>query len=366
MTKLVAAKHTWTEGRFCSGLALEVSGGTLRRVRRLGTGEVADLEVEIIAPALADLQVNGSGGVMFNSEPTADSISQMVSAQQKLGTGWIMPTLITCEQDLMEKAAEAAIEAWGTEGFIGLHLEGPHLNRDRKGTHKAEFVRPFGYGTLAVLERLRNKGVPVMLTLAPEKVPSEMVRRLVEMGVIVSAGHSAATGPETEAALAAGISCFTHLFNAMPPMLSREPGIVATAINSNAFAGIIVDGHHVSWEMIKLACKARPRPKLMFMVSDAMSTVGGPDHFVLYGETIAVREGALVNSTGTLAGAHVDLVTSLANAVRHVKLPVAEAYEMAAVVPWDVIGMPRPDLVPGIAVRNLLALDADLNRVALQ
>jgi N-acetylglucosamine-6-phosphate deacetylase len=366
MTKLVAAKHTWTEGRFCSGLALEISGDTLQRVRSLASEEVADLEVEMVGPALADLQVNGSGGVMFNSEPTAESISHMVSAQQKLGTAWIMPTLITCEQDLMEKAADAAIEAWGTEGFIGLHLEGPHLNRERKGTHKAEFVRPFGYGTLAVLERLRKKGVPVMLTLAPEKVPNEMIRRLVEIGVTVSAGHSAASGRETEAALAAGVSCFTHLFNAMPSMLSREPGIVATAINSDAFAGIIMDGHHVSWEMIKLACNARPSGKRMFMVSDAMSTVGGPDHFVLYGETISVRDGALVNSTGTLAGAHVDLATSFANAIRHVKLSATEAYEMAAVVPWDVMGMPRPELAPGFRARNLIALDADLNRVPLQ
>ncbi len=365
MTKLVAPKLTWTEGRFSPGMALEISSGKLQRLRCLEDGEVPDVNVEIAGPALADLQVNGSGGVMLNTTPTTESISHMVAVQRELGTGWIMPTLITCETKLMERAADAAIDAWGLEGFIGLHLEGPHLNRERKGTHKAEFVRPFGYGTLAILERLRAKGVPVLMTLAPEKVPGEMIRRIADTGVTVSAGHSAASTSQTRDALAAGVSCFTHLFNAMPPMLSREPGIVATAINSTAFAGIIVDGHHVDSEMIKLACNARPVRGKMFMVSDAMATVGGPDQFELYGETISVRGGALVNRNGTLAGAHVHLARSLAYAVREVKLSLTEAYEMAAMIPWDVLGLPRPQLAPGTATGNLIAFDKELNPISL-
>uniref|UniRef100_UPI003101527B hypothetical protein n=1 Tax=Neorhizobium sp. EC2-8 TaxID=3129230 RepID=UPI003101527B len=180
------------------------------------------------------------------------------------------------------------------------------------------------------------------------------------MGVVVSAGHSAATASETRTGIEAGISCFTHLYNAMPPMQSREPGILGTAINSDCFAGIILDGHHVSWEMAGLACRARPVDGRMFMVSDAMATIGGPDHFELYGETITVRDGALVNGAGSLAGAHIDLATSLRNGVQNVGLPLSQAYTMAAMVPWDVMQLDRPELIPGRPVSEIIAFDSRL------
>lgn len=364
MTRLIASDLLWHEGEMREGLAVEVAGGALTRIRPLNAGEIPDLRVGLIGPALTDLQVNGSGGVMLNNDPSAEAIAHIVATQRDRGTGWVMPTLITCEPDCMKKAAEAARDAWGLPGFLGLHVEGPHINPLRKGTHNPAFIRPIDEPTIEILTELSRAGIPVMLTLAPEVVPPDVIRQIADMGVVVSAGHSAATAPETRSGIAAGVSCFTHLFNAMPPMQSREPGIVGAAINSDSFAGIIVDGHHVVWEMVGLACRARPVEGRMFMVSDAMATIGGPDHFDLYGETITVRDGALVNSNGSLAGAHIDLATCLFNAVHHVGLPIAEAYRMAAMIPLDAMHLQRPELVIGMSVTEMLVLDGQWNKVA--
>nr|WP_207145397.1 N-acetylglucosamine-6-phosphate deacetylase [Afifella marina] len=351
------------DGRFETGLAVEIEAGAIARIRPLGPHEAPDLAPHLLIPALTDLQVNGSGGVMLNSDASPAAIETIVAAQRRLGTGFLLPTLITTTAERMRATAEAIIEAWGMPGLLGVHLEGPHLNPERKGTHDATHMRPMDRATLAILERLRAAGIPVMLTLAPEIVPPNLIREIAEMGVVVSAGHSAADAAETEAGLAAGISCFTHLYNAMPPMTSRAPGILGTALASSAYAGIIVDGHHVSWPMVAIACRARPLKNRTFLVSDAMATVGGPDHFELYGEEIRVCDGALVNAASALAGAHVDLLTCLRNTVLHVGLPLEEAVAMATDIPNAAIGLIPPAVEPGRTVDEILALDADLNRI---
>lgn len=364
MTSLIHADLAWHEDDLQANLAFEMTGGHLKATRPQRAGETADRHVHFLGPALTDLQVNGSGGVMLNSQPTAQAIAHIVATQRSLGTGWVMPTLITCEAERMERAAGAALEAWGLEGFLGLHIEGPHLNILRKGTHNPAHIRPVDNTTLGILGKLRAADIPVMLTLAPEMTDVATIRRIADMGVIISAGHSAATAAETRNSLDAGVTCFTHLYNAMPPMQSREPGIVGAAINSDAYSGIIVDGHHVTWEMVALACRARPVPDKMFMVSDAMATIGGPDHFELYGETIRVQEGALVNSAGSLAGAHIDLVTCLANAVWHGGLPFRDAYRMASVIPYMAMRLSPPALHEGMRTEELLMLDESLKRIA--
>ena len=204
-----------------------------------------------------------------------------------------------------------------------------------------------------------------MLTLAPEVVPTGWLRRIADLGVVISAGHSAASAQATRAGLDAGIACFTHLYNGMPPMTSREPGILGAAINSDAFAGVIIDGHHVAWEMVGLACRARPAPQRMFMVSDAMATIGGRRHFDLYGERIEVRDGALVNAAGSLAGTHVDLVTCLGNAVRCVGLSIEDAYAMAAMIPRDAMRLKRPEIGAGQPLSEVLALTAEFSHAPL-
>lgn len=363
MSETFRARSAWHDGAFRSDLLIETAEGRITGLRLAEETRPKARALSLAGPALTDLQVNGSGGRMLNSDPSAETIAHMVDTQRQRGTGWILPTLITCETERLARCADAAIEAWGLPGFLGLHVEGPHLNVARKGTHNPEFIRPFEAATLQQVQRLRAAGIPVMLTLAPECVPAETIRALADMGVVVSAGHSAADEVQTRAGLDAGVSCFTHLYNAMPAMESRRPGILGTAITSGAFAGIIVDGHHVDYAMVGLACRARPKSGLMFMVSDAMSTIGGPDHFELYGERIKVRNSALVNAAGSLAGAHVDLVTCLRNGVQKVGLDLADAYAMAALVPRDVMHQPRPSLEVGMPLDEVLLLDEDLCRV---
>ncbi|RWR06208.1 N-acetylglucosamine-6-phosphate deacetylase [Paenirhodobacter populi] len=363
MIRLVAAEETFLNGALHRGYVAEIDAGGIRRLRPRRSDETPDLNVRVLMPAGIDLQVNGAGGVMLNSDTSANGIGHIVATLRRLGTGWVMPTLITCEGDRILRAAEAAVDSLGMEGFYGLHIEGPHLNPARRGTHRLDYVRPMDADTLKALEILHRADVPVMLTLAPEVVPAETIRRIADMGVIVSAGHTAATADEVKAGLAAGITCFTHLYNAMPPMTSREPGVVGTAIGSTAYTGMIVDGHHVSWEMAGIAWRARPLADRVFLVSDAMSTIGGPDHFELYGERIEVRDGALVNAAGALAGAHVDLLTCLRNLVVHVGVPLAEAIRAVTIVPANVMGRTAPTLAAGTVPEEFVMLDADLRRV---
>ncbi|MBT9385199.1 N-acetylglucosamine-6-phosphate deacetylase [Pseudooceanicola sp. CBS1P-1] len=363
---LLLPDRIWRDGALHADLVAEHDGKTLTAIRPRQPGDQGQ-QVALLMPACTDLQVNGSGGVMLNSDPTPEGLAAIVAAQRAVGTGWVMPTLITTSLDQMRQAIAATLAAWtrpgGLPGLAGLHIEGPYLNPARKGTHDAGFIRPFDPELPGLLAPLRAAGIPVMVTLAPERVDPADIRALHELGVVVSAGHTAATAEEARAGIAAGITCFTHLFNAMPQMESRAPGVIAAAINSDCHAGIIVDGHHVHWDMVALACRARPRAGRMFAVSDAMATIGGPDHFTLYGERIDVKDGKLVNAAGSLAGAHVTLLECLRNLVLKVGLPEAEAIAMCTDVPNAVIGQPSPALAPGMPLDLVLALDADWRRV---
>ncbi|WP_068118842.1 N-acetylglucosamine-6-phosphate deacetylase [Tropicimonas marinistellae] len=355
----------WRDGRLQSGWAVELGDHGIAALRPAESGETVALRPHILMPACTDLQVNGSGGVMLNSDPSPQAIETIVATQRMRGTGWVMPTLITTTLAQMRQATDATIAAWGLPGLLGLHLEGPYINPVRKGTHDVSQIRPFDPEAMVLLARLRDAGIPVMLTLAPEQVPAETIRTIADLGVVVSGGHTQATVEEARAGIDAGLRCFTHLYNAMPQMQSRAPGVIAAAINSEAYAGIIADGHHVHWDMVALACRARPAPGRMFLVSDAMSTIGGPDHFDLYGERITVREGVLVNAEGSLAGAHIDMVTSLRNLVVHAGLRAEEAIAMATDVPNRAMRLAPPALEPGRARAECLALDTDLRPIAL-
>lgn len=299
----------------------------------------------ILSPGLFDVQVNGGGGVMLNNTPTRDGVRAIAAAHRSVGTAFILPTVITDLPSVTEYAAEAVLAEWGKGGVLGIHVEGPHINQTHKGTHDPTRIRPFDTHTRSLLEHLRQQGLPVLLTVAPEILPPGTIAELTAMGVTVAAGHSAATAEQTELALAEGLRGFTHLFNGMPQMTSRAPGIVGAAILSDAYCGIIVDGHHVDDRMVQIAFRARPVPGRMVLVSDAMSTVAGPDRFTLYGEEIRVSEGRLVNAKGSLAGAHIDLRTSVERLALQVGIAPQEALAAATTAPRDFLNIPRQRLV---------------------
>lgn len=359
---LIGAKNLWRGGRLEEEMALVIENGLVREIIELNS-HTTDLDVHLVTPYLTDLQVNGGGSAMVNSDPTPDGLRAIALAHRALGTGTFLPTVITDTHDIIEAAAAAVLEIMHEPGIGGLHIEGPHIAMERRGTHNPDFIRPLDEKTVRLVERLRKNNVRVMITLAPELVDVGLLSRLVASGAIVSGGHSAANAEQTKSALKAGLSCFTHLYNAMPPMTSREPGILGTALNSNAYAGIIVDGIHVDWDMIKIALNARPKKDLTFAVSDAMATVGGENHFILYGQKISVKDGALINSEGSLAGAHIDLVTSLKNLVMHVELPLSEAIPMVCDIPRRLMNMPLSTVDVGTPVADILALTEDFKLV---
>ena len=314
----------------------------------------------IITPGFIDLQVNGGGDILLNTTPTAAGMAAIAAAHRRFGTVGILPTVITDAPPVLAAVAEAALVAKGGIGILGLHIEGPHIAAARRGTHAENLVRPLDNATLAIVRRLRAADIAVMITVAPEAATAAQIAELAAMDAVVSLGHSDATADETRTALAAGVSCFTHLFNAMSPMLNRSPGVVGAAINSSAYAGIICDGIHVADEMVGLAIRARPVADRMFLVSDAMPTVGGSDEFDLYGQKIRLVDGRLLNAEGSLAGAHVTMAQSVARLVQVCGVGLATALRMAVTVPATVIG--RPDLaqIAGRDAADLLVLDARL------
>lgn len=359
MTRLIAPQFLYRGGRLETGLAIEMQGDRIAAIRPLGQDR-PDLTPFLAMPACVDLQVNGGGGVMLNSTPTPQGVMAIVAAHRARGTGWIMPTVITDAPEIMTAAAHAVLECKDEPGVLGLHLEGPHIAAARRGTHRAEFIRPFDDQSMVLLTHLRAHGLLVLLTLAPECVGAQTLRQILDLGVVVSIGHTTATATQTQAALDNGATCFTHLYNAMPPMTSRDPGVVGTAIASQAWCGLIADGIHVSWPMAQIACRARPVPGRMFLVSDAMATVGGPDQFELYGETIRLRGGRLINAEGSLAGAHIDMLQSLHNAHRHIGLPLETAIAMSTDTPCAAMNLPPPDLRAGRSRDEMLVLDTNL------
>lgn len=317
-----------------------------------------------LTPGFLDLQVNGGGDALLNNDQTPEALHRMAAAHRRFGTVGILPTVITDAPEVLTRAVDAVLAAKGTPGLLGLHIEGPHLSIPRRGTHAVEWVRPFDAATLAHIQRLRAQGLFVKITVAPESTTPQDVARIVGTGAVVSIGHSDASAEDTRALLDAGATCFTHLFNAMSPMLSRAPGVTGACINSTAYAGIICDGIHVADEMVGLAIRARPVPGRMFLVSDAMSTVGGSDHFRLYGQDVWLKDGRLVNAEGSLAGAHVTMAEGLRRLVLSVGIPPETALDMASGAPARLLGRPELASPENRDLAELLLLDPDWRVIA--
>lgn len=300
----------------------------------------ADLKGAYLTPGFIDLQVNGGGGVLFNGAPTADAIRAIGAAHRRYGTTGFLPTLISDDYAVMRRAVAAVDEALaaGAPGVLGIHLEGPFLNVLKKGTHDAGKIRALDEAGLAILSSLKRG--KTLVTLAPERTTAAMIRRLLEAGVIVWAGHSAADYRETRAALAAGVSGFTHLFNAMTPLQSRAPGMVGAALaDADSRFGIIADGHHMHPACLQIAVAAKRRGGAV-LVTDAMPTVGAKDKsFVLNNETIRAVDGRLLNAAGSLAGSDLDMASAVRNAARFARIDWLEAARMASLYPARALGL---------------------------
>lgn len=302
--------------------------------------EQVDLGGGWLLPGFIDAQVNGGGGVLFNNTPDVESLRTLAAAHRRFGTTGLLPTLISDDVEVMRTAIAATREAIETKvpGVLGIHLEGPYIAPARKGTHNPDKFRVPDAEEIAMAASLDN-GV-TMLTLAPERVPLESIRALVERGVIVAAGHTAATYEEAKTGLDAGIRGFTHLYNAMSPLTGREPGAVGAALEDrDSWVGIIADGVHVHPASLRVALAAKPRGKVM-LVTDAMPPVGADDpSYELYGEVITAVDGVVRNAAGSLAGSALDMATAVRNAVQQLGLPLEEAARMAGRYPAQFLNL---------------------------
>jgi N-acetylglucosamine-6-phosphate deacetylase len=288
----------------------------------------------VLAPGFIDVQVNGGGGVLFNETPTVDAIRAIGAAHRRYGTTGYLPTFITDEREKMYAAIEAAREALDARvpGSLGLHLEGPFINPERKGVHEPKFMRSPDDEDIRRIASLTSGRT--LVTLAPEKVPLESVRRLAEAGVIVSAGHTAAPYATVTEAFRNGLTGFTHLFNAMPPLAGREPGPVGAALDDrDSWCGLIVDGWHVDDASLRIAIAAKGIDRSM-LVTDAMSSVGSDlEAFDLLGKTIHRANGRLTTVDGTLAGSDLDMASAVRNTVERLGVSLPDALRMASHVP---------------------------------
>ena len=322
-----------------------------------------DLGGQLLLPGFIDLQVNGGGGVLFNDAPSVDSIRQIGEAHRRFGTTGFMPTLISADLDVVGRAiaaARGAIQA-GVPGVLGIHIEGPFLNVERKGVHDPAKLRELDTSALGLLTSLGTGRT--LVTLAPEMTTPEIIRKLATAGIIVSAGHTNATYVEVVQALRHGLTGFTHLFNAMSQLTGREPGVVGAALESlDSWCGIIVDGEHISPVVLRLAMRCKPTSRFM-LVTDAMPSVGTDARsFKLQGRDITVSGSVCLDEDGRLAGSNIDMASCVRNAVSLLGVSLPEAVRMASLHPAEFLGLAHElgRIEPGYRA-NLVLADDRLN-----
>ena len=351
------------DGRLVTG-TLTCEGETITAIgNHAATGEVIDVQGGYLLPGFIDTQVNGGGGVLFNDETTAEGIAAIGAAHRKYGTTAFLPTLISDELSVIDaamRATEAAI-AKGVPGVLGIHIEGPFISKQRKGIHNPEMFRTLDDESKALLKSLKRG--KTLVTLAPENCTPEDIAELAAAGVILAAGHTNATYETTVAALKAGLTGFTHLFNAMSPLTHRAPGVVGAALeDQTSYSGLIADGHHVDWAALRIALRTRPIDRFM-LVTDAMPTVGSKTKtFTLNGQAIHVENGVCVGPDGTLAGSDLDMATAVRYCVEYAKASLGDAALMAAHAPAAFLGLEtdRGSLVAGQRA-DIVWLDDGLN-----
>ena len=268
-----------------------------------------------LSPGFIDLQINGCGGVLFNTDISENTLDIMHKTNLLTGCTTFLPTLITSGDEDMLKAIEVVRDYRNKhpERVPGLHLEGPYLNTARKGIHQEDLIR---VPSDEMIERLcANADVISKLTLAPENAPAGAIEKLVNAGIIVSLGHTNATCAEAKAAEKAGARFVTHLHNAMTPLTSREPGVIGAVFDSDViYAGIIADGYHLSWENLRIAHKIMQ--DRLVLVTDAVTPAGTDiSEFNFAGKTILHKDGKCTGPDGTLAGSALTMIEAVSNSI---------------------------------------------------
>jgi N-acetylglucosamine-6-phosphate deacetylase len=332
----------WFENAVLSVNDGQIAG--LEAARELPSGDnVIDAQGQLIVPGFIDLQVNGGGGVLLNDERSVEGIAAICSAHAKFGTTALLPTLITDRPQIVSEVIAAGIAAREQKiaGFLGLHLEGPHLSIAKKGAHDPNLIRAMAPTDVVELIEAKTKLDVLLATVAPENVSQMQVSELAASGVTISLGHTEATFATANDYQAAGARMATHLFNAMLPFGHREPGLGGAALtNSALYCGLIADGVHVHPAAMDIAIKAKAHPGRICLVTDAMSPMGTDMRsFTLNGREILRSEGRLTLADGTLAGADIDMLSCVLYVHQKLGVPLEEALRMASLYPAQAVKM---------------------------
>ena len=313
----------------------------------------------VAVPGFVDLQVNGFGGVDFLAAGGGDYV-QAGEALLQTGVTAYQPTFITAAESTIVDALRALPPNGSAPHIVGAHLEGPFLSAERLGTHPFEHRRD---PDLELLDRLLDGGRVTEFTLAPELPGAgDLIRRLLDRGVVISAGHTNATAEQAHEAFDLGVSTVSHLFNAMRPFRSRDPGIIGVALTrSDVYVQLIVDGHHLADETVRLVWAVAAGR--LALVSDAIAgaTVGGGS-YQLGDVAIEVADGVPMREDGVLAGTILTMIDAVRN-LHALGIPFEDAVGAATTVPARIVG--RPDLgtlEPGGAA-DIVVLDDRLDIV---
>jgi N-acetylglucosamine-6-phosphate deacetylase len=310
-----------------------------------------------LAPGLVDMHVNGGGGFLFSEDPAPAALRAVIDAHGRAGSTCVMPTLITSSPPAMKKATAAAVDvAPSLPAMLGLHLEGPHLSRQRAGIHDPALMRPLTTRDIHTYGQLRDAlGKPLVITVAPEIVTPAQISDLVSLGITVALGHSDATAEQAFAAFDAGASLVTHLFNAMSGITARQPGVAGAALTDpRVRVAVIADGHHLHATTIGLALASASGR--VHLVSDALSAGGGPGRFRFAGRELSVADGVCRSPDGTIAGSAVPLAGCLQWMISSFGLPADEALRVATSAPARLLGAPAGRIAVGTPA-DLVALD---------
>ncbi|MEZ9698845.1 N-acetylglucosamine-6-phosphate deacetylase [Vibrio sp. 10N.261.46.E12] len=324
--------------------------------------EVRDLDGANLSPGFIDLQLNGCGGVMLNDEITAETMQIMHKANLKSGCTSFLPTLITSSDEDMRAVIAAAREYHNQyqNQSLGLHLEGPYLNVAKKGIHSVDHIRKSDSEMIELI--CENSDLVAKVTLAPELNDPEHIERLHKAGVVVSIGHTNATYAEARQGFESGITFATHLFNAMTPMVGREPGVVGAIYDTpEVYAGIIADGFHVDYANIRIAHKIKGEK--LVLVTDATAPAGADmEYFIFVGKKVYYRDGKCVDENGTLGGSALTMIEAVQNTVEHAGIALDEALRMATLYPATAIGVEsKLGRIKKGMVANLAVFDRDFN-----
>jgi N-acetylglucosamine-6-phosphate deacetylase len=321
--------------KFHEDVAVVVDGKHISKILPIGdlspNIDHMPLQGGVLAPGFIDVQVNGGGGALLNDHPSVETVRTIATAHRRYGTTGMLPTVITDDPKVTQAAIVAVRESRmaGLANVLGIHIEGPFLDKARKGAHDENYIRALTQTDVTAFAKADCGSV--MLTLAPNRVATADIAKLVSLGVHVSLGHSSATYEEAQAALSAGATSFTHLFNAMSQLTGREPGMVGAALAAgSSFIGVIADGYHVHDAALRLAFAAASYDRFM-LVSDAMPpAAGGPDTFMLQGRNVKRISGRLELEDGTLAGSNLTMDEAVRYCTTQLSVPLENALQMAS------------------------------------